>query len=124
MSVNASHNLHHLIKYMKYTEYLKDKADRISQAWIDSNIRHVKEFKEVQKILPPELRKRPRKETFCVEPRKLNLKLVHPRRTPRPRRPRSWRRPRRTTRGCTVPMQSSRRWMLALPHNLVRVGFL
>ena len=22
MSVNASHNLHHLIKYMKYTEYL------------------------------------------------------------------------------------------------------
>jgi translation initiation factor IF-3 len=30
MSVNASHNLCHLIKYMKYTEYLKDKGDRIS----------------------------------------------------------------------------------------------
>ena len=53
MSVNAVHNQHHLIEYMKYTEYLKDKVDRISQAWIDSNIRRAKEFKEVQKILPP-----------------------------------------------------------------------
>ena len=41
MSVNASHNLRHLIEYM---EYQKDKADRISQAWIDSNARRVKEF--------------------------------------------------------------------------------
>jgi hypothetical protein len=30
MSVNASRNLCHLIEYMKYTEYLKDKVDRIS----------------------------------------------------------------------------------------------
>ena len=30
MSVNASHNLRHLIKYMKYTEYLKDKVDMIN----------------------------------------------------------------------------------------------
>ena len=47
MSVNASHNLCHLIEYMKYTEYLKDMADRISQAWIDSDARRVKEIKEV-----------------------------------------------------------------------------
>jgi hypothetical protein len=31
MSVNASHNLCHLIEYMKYTEYLKDMVDRVSQ---------------------------------------------------------------------------------------------
>ena len=30
MSVNDSDNLRHLIEYMKYTEYLKDKVDRIS----------------------------------------------------------------------------------------------
>ena len=53
MSVNAVHNQHHLIEYMKYTEYQKDKVDRISQAWIDSDMRHVKEFKEVQRIVPP-----------------------------------------------------------------------
>jgi len=74
MSVNAVHNQRHLIEYMKYTKYQKDKADRISQAWIDSNMRRVKEFKEVQEILPPESHKRPCKETFCVEPTKLNLK--------------------------------------------------
>jgi hypothetical protein len=58
---------------MKYTEYQKDKADRISQAWMDSDARRVKEFKEVQKILSRKSRKRPRKETFCVEPTELNL---------------------------------------------------
>ena len=47
MSVNASHNLHNLIEYMMYTEYLKDKADMISQAWIDSDARRVKEIKDV-----------------------------------------------------------------------------
>ena len=30
MSVNATYNQRHLIEYMKYTEYQKDKADRIS----------------------------------------------------------------------------------------------
>ena len=47
MSVNAAYNQRHLIEYMKYMEYQKDKADRISQAWIDSDARSVKEFKEV-----------------------------------------------------------------------------
>ena len=59
---------------MKYIEYQKDKTDRISQAWTDSDMRHVKEIKEVHKPQPPESRKRQRKETFCVEPTKLNLK--------------------------------------------------
>ena len=74
MSVNAVHNQRHLVEYMKYTEYLKDKADRISQTWIESNIRHVKEYKEVKKLLPSRSHKRLHKETFSVEPTKLNLK--------------------------------------------------
>ena len=47
MRVTVVHNQHHLIEYMKYMEYQKDKADRISQTWIDFDIRHVKEFKNV-----------------------------------------------------------------------------
>jgi hypothetical protein len=47
MSVNTIHNQCHLIKYMKYMVYLKDKANRISLAWIDSNRRRVKQFKEL-----------------------------------------------------------------------------
>ena len=38
---------------MKYIEFHKDRADRISQAWVDADIRRVKEFKEMQKFLPP-----------------------------------------------------------------------
>ena len=49
-------------------------ADRISQAWVDANIRRVKEFKEMKKFLPPESRKRLCKESFWVEPTKLNIK--------------------------------------------------
>ena len=30
MSVNAVHNQRHLVEYMKYMEYLKDKVDMIS----------------------------------------------------------------------------------------------
>jgi hypothetical protein len=59
---------------MKYTEFHKDLVDRVSQAWVDSDIRRVKEIKKVQKSLPPESHKRPCKESFRVEPTKLNLK--------------------------------------------------
>ena len=47
MSINNAHNQHHFIEYMKYTEFQKDRANRISQAWVDANIRRVKEFKEM-----------------------------------------------------------------------------
>ena len=30
LSVNTAHNQHHLIEYMKYIEFQKDRADRIS----------------------------------------------------------------------------------------------
>ena len=32
MSSNAAYNQCHLIKYMKYTKFLKEKADRITEA--------------------------------------------------------------------------------------------
>ena len=39
MSINTAHNQRHLIEYMKYTEFQKDRADRISQTWVDTDIR-------------------------------------------------------------------------------------
>ena len=45
------------MEYMKYTEFQKDRADRISQAWVDADIKQVKEFKEMQKFLPSESHK-------------------------------------------------------------------
>ena len=84
LSVKTAHNQRHLIEYMKYTEFQKDRADRISQAWVDADIRRVKEFKEMHKFLPHESCKRLRKDSFWVRPTKLNLKECHPRTTLRP----------------------------------------
>ena len=47
LSVNTAHNQRHLIEYMKYTEFQKDRAGKISQAWVDADIRRVEEFKEM-----------------------------------------------------------------------------
>ena len=32
---------------MKYTEFLKDKVDRILEAWVKSDAKRVKEYKEM-----------------------------------------------------------------------------
>ena len=58
---------------MKYTMFLKDKEDRILEAWVKSDAKRVKEYKEMQESLPPETHKKPRKETFRIEPTRLNL---------------------------------------------------
>ena len=47
MGCNAVYNQCHLIEYMKYTEFLKDKADRITKAWEKSDTKRVREFKEM-----------------------------------------------------------------------------
>ena len=39
LSVNTTHNQCHLIEYMKYTEFQKDRAGKISQAWGDADIK-------------------------------------------------------------------------------------
>ena len=47
MSVNAAYNQRHLIEYMKYMEYMKDKVDMIAKAWRESDARRIKECKEM-----------------------------------------------------------------------------
>ena len=47
MSNNTTYNQCHLIEYMKYTEFLKDKVDWITKAWKKSDARRVREFKEI-----------------------------------------------------------------------------
>ena len=39
LRINTAHNQRHLIEYMKYMEFQKDRVDRIRQAWVDANIR-------------------------------------------------------------------------------------
>ena len=73
MSSNAAYNQRHLIEYMKYTEFQKEKADRITEVWKKTDAKRVGEFKEMQESLPPETHKKPRKETFRIEPTRLNL---------------------------------------------------
>jgi hypothetical protein len=36
-AITTTYNMHHLVHYIKSTEYLQDKVNRISQAWIDAN---------------------------------------------------------------------------------------
>ena len=52
MRNNATHNQIHLIEYMRYTEYLKDKVNRMGEAWEASGARRVKEYQELQETLP------------------------------------------------------------------------
>jgi hypothetical protein len=53
--------MHHLVHYIKSTEYLQDKVNRVSQAWINADRKHVQEFGKVQDVLLPRMRKKPRK---------------------------------------------------------------
>lgn len=69
---NANSNQIHLIEYMRYTVYLKDKVNRMWEDWEALGARRV-EYKELQESLPCRSRKRPRKEAFLLEPCGLNL---------------------------------------------------
>jgi hypothetical protein len=40
-AVTTTYNMHHLVHYIKCTEYLQDKANHISQAWIDADRKHI-----------------------------------------------------------------------------------
>ncbi|CAD6238410.1 unnamed protein product [Miscanthus lutarioriparius] len=40
-AVTTTYNMHHLVHYIKCTEYLQDKVNRISQAWIDTDRKRV-----------------------------------------------------------------------------------
>jgi hypothetical protein len=45
--VTTTYNMHHLVHYIKCTEYLQDKANHISQAWINADHKCVWEIKKV-----------------------------------------------------------------------------
>jgi uncharacterized Rmd1/YagE family protein len=60
-AVTTTYNMHHLVHYIKSTEYLQDKVNRVSQAWINADRKHVQEFGKVQDVLLPRMRKKPRK---------------------------------------------------------------
>jgi predicted RNase H-like nuclease (RuvC/YqgF family) len=46
-AVTATYNMHHLVHYIKCTEYLQDKVNHISRAWIDPDRKRVQEIGEV-----------------------------------------------------------------------------
>jgi hypothetical protein len=48
-------------------------VSRLRQAWVDVDAKRVQEIEMVQDTLPPETRRKPRRQTFHVEPTKLNL---------------------------------------------------
>jgi cell division protein ZapA (FtsZ GTPase activity inhibitor) len=60
-AVTTTYNMHHLVHYIKSTEYLQDKVNRISQAWIDADRKRVQEIGKVQDVLLPGMRKKPRR---------------------------------------------------------------
>ncbi|CAD6212397.1 unnamed protein product [Miscanthus lutarioriparius] len=55
-TVTTTYNMHHLVHYIKCTEYLQDKIEK------------------VQDVLLPGMRKKPRRQPFHIEATKLNLK--------------------------------------------------
>jgi hypothetical protein len=73
-AVTTTYNMHHLVHYIKSTEYLQDKVNHISQAWIDTDHKRVQEIGKVQDVLLPRMRKKPRRQPFHVEATKLNFK--------------------------------------------------
>jgi hypothetical protein len=46
-AVTTTYNMHHLVHYIKSTEYLQDKVNRISQVWIDADHKRVQEIEKV-----------------------------------------------------------------------------
>lgn len=81
-AVTSTHNLHYLMHYVKFTEYLQDRVRRLRRAWVTSNRKRVPEIEVVQEVMAPRLRKKPRKETFRLAPTKLNfhacMSVVYP----------------------------------------------
>jgi hypothetical protein len=45
--LTTTYNMHHLVHYIKCTEYLQDKVNHISQARIDTDCKHVWEVEKV-----------------------------------------------------------------------------
>jgi len=59
-------NLRHLKQAFKSVAYQKDKVQRTMTAWKKADARRVKEFRELQRTLPPGAHTEPRRETFEI----------------------------------------------------------
>jgi hypothetical protein len=73
VAIDSTYNAHHLTHYIKCTEFLQDKMNRLRQAWVDADAKRVQEIEMELDTLPPEMRRKPHRQTFHVEPTKLNL---------------------------------------------------
>jgi oligoendopeptidase F len=74
-AVTTTYNMHHLVHYIKSTEYPQDKVNRISQAWIDADRKRVQKIRSALQDVPlPVMRKKPRRQPFHVEATMLNFK--------------------------------------------------
>jgi hypothetical protein len=73
ITVASTYNTHHLTHYVKCTEFLQDKVNCLRQAWVIADAKRVQEIEMIQDPLPPGTRRKPRRQTFHVEPTKLNL---------------------------------------------------
>ena len=60
-AVTTTYDMHHLVHYIKCTEYLQDKVNRISQAWINADRKRAQEIGKVQEVLLPGMRKKSRR---------------------------------------------------------------
>jgi hypothetical protein len=73
VAIISTYKMHHLTHYVKCTEFLQDKVNHLRQAWVIIDAKRVQEIEMVQDPLPPRTRRRPHRQTFHVEPTKLNL---------------------------------------------------
>jgi hypothetical protein len=73
VAVASTYNAHHLTHYVKCTEFLQDKVNRLRQAWVIADAKSVQEIEMVQDPLSPGTHRKPCRQTFHIEPTKLNL---------------------------------------------------
>jgi hypothetical protein len=59
VDVVSTYNVHHLTHYVKCTEFLQDKVNRLRQAWVNADAKHVQEIEMVQDPLLPGTRRKP-----------------------------------------------------------------
>jgi hypothetical protein len=58
-AVASAYNAHHLTHYVKCTEFLQDKVNRLRQAWVIADAKRVQEIEMVQDPLLPGTHRKP-----------------------------------------------------------------
>jgi hypothetical protein len=47
VAIVSTYNMHHLIHYIKCTEFLQDKVNRLHQAWVNVDAKRIQEIEMV-----------------------------------------------------------------------------